>query len=176
MTDDRTRDHSPVTIHTESPAGDLSRLRIDRDTRRRAGAGCRGSSSLVLAAVGGRRVSDRPRLRRRAARAGGRVARATQVVTTPGGSTALPVLVATGYVVARRSSDVGVKTGGRLARLRFEEGTRVRKGEVIAEIEHADIDAQLEASRRAVAEAEAQLVRRSRRATRTCATWSGSAR
>ena len=69
----------------------------------------------------------------------------------------VPVLVATGYVVARHSSDVGVKTGGRMARLRFEEGTRVRKGEVMAEIEHADIDAQLEASRRAVAEAEAQL-------------------
>ena len=85
------------------------------------------------------------------------LARATQVMTAPGGSTDLPVLVATGYVVARHSSDVGVKTGGRLARLRFEEGTRVRKGEVMAEIEHADTDAQLEASRRAVAEAEAQL-------------------
>src|SRR4051794_22330709 len=85
------------------------------------------------------------------------VARATQVVTPRGGSTDLPVLVATGYVVARRSSDVGVKTGGRLAHLHFEEGTRVRKGAVIAEIEHADIDAQLEASHRAVAEAEAQL-------------------
>ena len=86
------------------------------------------------------------------------VARATQVVTTPGGSTDLPVLVATGYVVARHSSDVGVKVGGRIAHLRFEEGTRVRKGEVIAEIERADIEAQLEASRRMVAEAEAQLV------------------
>jgi HlyD family secretion protein len=86
------------------------------------------------------------------------VARATQVVTTPGGSTDLPVLVATGYVVARHSSDVGVKVGGRLARIKFEEGTRVRKGEIIAEIEHADIEAQLEASRRQVAEAEAQLV------------------
>ena len=85
------------------------------------------------------------------------IARATQMVATAGGSTDLPVLVATGYVVARHSSDVGVKTGGRLARLTFEEGTRVRKGEVIAEIEHADIDAQLEASRRAVAETEAQL-------------------
>src|SRR5439155_12013045 len=82
---------------------------------------------------------------------------ATQFVTTPGGSTALPVLVASGYVVARRSSDVGVKTGGRLAHISFEEGTRVRKGDVMAEIEHADIDAQLEAARRAVAESEAQL-------------------
>jgi RND family efflux transporter MFP subunit len=86
------------------------------------------------------------------------VARATQVVAAAGGSTDLPVLVASGYVVARHSSDVGVKVGGRLARLRFEEGTRVRKGEVMAEIEHADIDAQLEASRRSVAEADAQLV------------------
>ena len=84
-------------------------------------------------------------------------ARATQVVTTAGASSDVPVLVATGYVVARHSSDVGVKTGGRIARLKFEEGTRVRKGEVIAEIEHADIDAQLEASRRGVAESEAQL-------------------
>jgi RND family efflux transporter MFP subunit len=86
------------------------------------------------------------------------VTRATQVITAPGGSTDLPVLVATGYVVARRSSEVGVKTGGRLARLSFEEGTRVRKGEIIAQIEHAEIDAQLEAARRQVAEAEAQLV------------------
>ena len=74
-----------------------------------------------------------------------------------GGSDALPVLVATGYVVSRHSSDVGVKVGGRLAMLAVEEGTRVRRGEIIAEIEHADIDAQLEAARRAVAEAEAQL-------------------
>ena len=86
------------------------------------------------------------------------IAHAAQpVASTPGGSTDLPVLVATGYVIARRSSDVGVKTGGRLALIGFEEGTRVRKGQVIAQIEHADIDAQLEAARRGVAEAEAQL-------------------
>ena len=99
------------------------------------------------------------------------------MVAAPGGSTDLPVLVASGYVVARHSSDVGVKMGGRLAQLKFEEGTRVRKGEVIAEIEHADVDAQLEASRRAVAEARgAARRRRSRRATRTCATSIVSAR
>ncbi len=144
-----------MTIHTESPAGDLSRLRIDRDTgaRRRW---VPWAVLLVLAAVG---AALYPNARayvaeRRAPEV--ETARVTQVVTTPGGSTALPVLVASGYVVARRSSDVGVKMGGRLARLKFEEGTRVRKGEVIAEIEHADVDAQLEASRRTVAEGEAQ--------------------
>ena len=81
----------------------------------------------------------------------------TQVVQTAGQPAAVPVLVATGYVVARHSSEVGVKTGGRLASIGFEEGTRVRKGSVIAQLEHADIEAQLEAARRSVTEAEAAL-------------------
>ena len=146
-----------MTIHTDSPAGDLSRLRIDRDAApRRRWLPWLG---LVVLLAAGAAVYPKARAylnERRAPEVD--IARATQVVTTPGGSTDLPVLVATGYVVARHSSDVGVKTGGRIARLRFEEGTRVRKGEIMAEIEHADIEAQLEASRRLVAEAEAQLV------------------
>jgi HlyD family secretion protein len=146
-----------VTIHSQSSAGDLSRLRIDRDAPPRR----RWVLWLVLVLLAAASAAVYPRARaylaeRRAPEVD--VTRATQVVTTPGGSTDLPVLVATGYVVARRSSEVGVKTGGRLALLQFEEGTRVRKGEIIAQIEHADIEAQLEASRRQVAEAEAQLV------------------
>jgi HlyD family secretion protein len=146
-----------VTIHSDSPAADLSRLRIDRAAapRRRwlpwailvvlllAGAAVYPSALAYLA-------------ERRAPEV--ETARATQVTSAAaGGPTDLPVLVATGYVVARHSSDVGVKVGGRLARLGFEEGTRVHRGQVIAEIEHADVSAQLEASRRAVAEADAQL-------------------
>jgi len=146
-----------VTIHSDSPAGDLSGLRIDRDAPPRR----RWLPWLVLVVLLAAGAAVYPTARtyfneRRAPEVD--VARATQVVTTPGGSTDLPVLVATGYVVARHSSDVGVKVGGRIARLKFEEGTRVRKGEVIAEIENAEILAQLEASRRMVAEAEAQLV------------------
>jgi RND family efflux transporter MFP subunit len=144
-----------VTIQTDAPVGDLSRLRINRDTppRRR----WLGWVALVgvLAAAAAVYPKARAYLAQRQAPEVD-VAHATQVVAAAGGSTDRPVLVATGYVVARRSSEVGVKTGGRLARLKFEEGTRVRKGEVIAEIEHADIEAQLEASRRSVAEAEAQ--------------------
>src|SRR3954469_9920710 len=135
---------------------DLSRLRIDRDAppRRR----WLPWATLVVLAAGGAAAYPSARAyvaQRRAPEV--EVTHATQVVTTAGGTTALPVLVASGYVVARHSSDVGVKTGGRIAVLKFEEGTRVRKGEVIAQIEHADIEAQLEAARRAVAEAEAQL-------------------
>jgi HlyD family secretion protein len=146
-----------VTIHSQPSAGDLSRLRIDRDAPPRRP----WALWLILALLIAGSVAVYPRARSYMAERSAPevdVTRATQVVASPGGSTDLPVLVATGYVVARRSSEVGVKTGGRLARLQFEEGTRVRKGEIIAQIEHAEIDAQLEASRRQVAEAEAQLV------------------
>jgi HlyD family secretion protein len=145
-----------VTIHSDSPGVDLSRLRIDRDAPPRR----RWLPWLVLLVFVGAIAAVYPSARsyvaeRRAPEVD--VMRAAQVVASAGGSDARPILVATGYVVARHSSDVGVKTGGRLARIRFEEGTRVRKGEVIAEIEHADVEAQLEAARRTVAESEAQL-------------------
>jgi RND family efflux transporter MFP subunit len=135
---------------------DLSRLRIDRDAAPRR----RWLPWIVLLAIAAVGAAAYPSARsyvaeRRAPEV--EVARATAVAASSAGDAALPVLVASGYVVARRSSDVGVKTGGRIASLKFEEGTRVRKGAVIAEIEHADVGAQLEAARRAVAEAEAAL-------------------
>jgi RND family efflux transporter MFP subunit len=146
-----------VTIHTDTPAGDLTRLRIDRDNppRRRWVPW----AVLVVLALAGVAVYPSARtyvVERRAPEV--EIAHVTRLAPAPGGGLAeLPVLVATGYVVARHSSDVGVKVGGRIARLGFEEGTRVRKGQIMAEIEHADVSAQLEASRRAVTEAEAQL-------------------
>src|ERR1051326_2619844 len=144
-------------MHMSHPAADLSQLRIDRD----AGPHRPWLAWVIVAVIVAAAVAGYPAARtyvaeRRAPEVD--VVRATQVVpASDGGAAAMPVLVASGYVVARRSSDVGVKVGGRLAQIRFEEGTRVRKGEVIAEIEHADIDAQLEAARRTVAESEAQL-------------------
>ena len=136
---------------------DLTPLRIDRDRAPR----CRWLPWALLLGLAIVAAAVYPSARafveeRRAPEV--EVAHAVQpVASVPGGSAELPVLVATGYVIARKSSDVGVKAGGRLAAIRFEEGTRVHKGQVIAELEHADIEAQLEASRKAVAEAEAQL-------------------
>ena len=145
-----------MTINSEKPAGDLSRLRIDRDAAPRRPWFAWAVIAILVAAGAAAYPTARSYVAERRAPEV-EIAHATRVVASAGGSTARPVLVATGYVVARHSSDVGVKTGGRLARLKFEEGTRVRKGDVIAEIEHADIEAQLEAARRAVAESEAQL-------------------
>ena len=145
-----------MTIQSDPPAGDLARLRINRDAAPRR----RWVPWAVLVAICAAAYAVYPAARtyvaeRRAPEV--EIARATQMTPAAGGSADLPVLVASGYVVARHSSDVGVKSGGRIARLAFEEGTRVRRGAVIAEIEHADVEAQLEASRRAVAEADAQL-------------------
>ncbi len=137
-------------------ADDLATLRIDRDVARRR-PWLPWLLLLVLAA-GAALVYPSARAwvdERRAPEVD--VARATEIARAASGrADRRPVLVATGYVVARHSSDVGVKVGGRLAALGVEEGSRVRKGQIIAQIEHADIDAQLEAARRAVAESEAQ--------------------
>jgi RND family efflux transporter MFP subunit len=136
---------------------DLSQLRIDRDTapRRR----WLPWAALVLAVGVGIAVYPRARAlfdERRAPEV--EVARTAQVVPASGGGSArLPVLVATGYVIARRSSDVGVKVGGRIQTLDFEEGTRVRVGQIMARLEHADLDAQLAAAAAGIAEAETQL-------------------
>jgi HlyD family secretion protein len=138
-------------------ADDLATLHIDRDVARRRP----WLVWVVLVSLAAGAVLAYPSARewvdeRRAPEVD--VVKAAGIaMAASGGSEALPVLVATGYVVSRHSSDVGVKVGGRIAMLAVEEGTRVRRGEIIAEIEHADIDAQLEAARRAVTEAEAQL-------------------
>jgi RND family efflux transporter MFP subunit len=148
-----------VTTSEERSASvsDLSRLRIDRDVAPRRRWLSWVLLVVVIAVAGwfypsAREYYDRSRAPEV------EIARATQISSAAnGGSAAVPILVATGYVVARRSSDVGVKTGGRLQTLSFEEGTHVRLGEVIARIEHADLDAQLAASTAAVAESETQL-------------------
>jgi HlyD family secretion protein len=138
-------------------ADDLATLHIDRDVARRRP----WLVWVVLVSLAAGAVLAYPSAREwvdeRRAPEVDVVKAAAPATAASGGSDALPVLVATGYVVSRHSSDVGVKVGGRIAMLAVEEGTRVRRGEIIAEIEHADIDAQLEAARRAVTEAEAQL-------------------
>jgi len=148
-----------VTTSEERPVSvsDLSRLRIDRDSapRRRW---LPWVFLLVILALAAWFYPSAREYYNRSRAPEVEVARVSQITAAGnGGSTAVPILVATGYVVARRSSDVGVKAGGRLEMLAFEEGTRVRRGQVIARIEHADLDAQLAASSAAVAEAETQL-------------------
>src|SRR5262245_15238508 len=89
---------------------------------------------------------------------------ATEVETTTprversgGAPSGMPLLTASGYVVARRKAIVSAKIQGRLADLRVEEGARVGEGEIIARLESQDYDAQVRRAQAQVQQAEAQI-------------------
>jgi len=70
---------------------------------------------------------------------------ATVAWTSPSQSNA--VLTASGYVVAQRKAAVASKATGRLVTLSVVEGDRVKKNQIIAQLEDSDIRALLEQSR-----------------------------
>ena len=66
-------------------------------------------------------------------------------------------LTATGYLESRWQAAVGAKVPGRISSIPVEEGTKVKAGDVLAELEHSDLDAALASRKVAVDLAEAQL-------------------
>ena len=72
-------------------------------------------------------------------------------------SQAYTVLNASGYVVAQRKAAVASKGTGRLESLAVEEGTRVKKGQIIARLENADLQAALNQAQAQVKTAKANL-------------------
>jgi HlyD family secretion protein len=77
---------------------------------------------------------------------------------------AYAVLNASGYVVAQRKAAVSSKSTGRLAYLGVEEGSRVKKGQVMATLENEDLvatrnqaAAQIKEAQAALAQAQADL-------------------
>jgi RND family efflux transporter MFP subunit len=62
-------------------------------------------------------------------------------------SQAFTLLNASGYVEAQRKAAVASKATGRLVQLSVEEGSRVKKGEVLARLESGDMAASLEQAR-----------------------------
>jgi RND family efflux transporter MFP subunit len=80
-------------------------------------------------------------------------------------SRTITTLTASGYIVAQRKAALATKATAQLAWLGVEEGSRVTKGQVVARLESADVEAarqqaqhDLEAARFQVASAEAELV------------------
>jgi len=74
------------------------------------------------------------------------------------------LLNASGYVVAQRKAAVASKATGRLVWLGVEEGSRVKKGEVLLPIENADVlaaqsqaEATLESTRTSLTQARAEM-------------------
>lgn len=68
-------------------------------------------------------------------------------------------LVATGYVQARQKATVAPKVIGRVAKLHVDEGDEVKAGQLVAELESADAQAQLAQVRADVQAARAKVER-----------------
>jgi RND family efflux transporter MFP subunit len=67
------------------------------------------------------------------------------------------LLSAKGYIQSRHQAKIGTRGAGRVERILIEEGTKVKKGDVIAILEHNDLDALLESRKAMVKRSEAEL-------------------
>jgi RND family efflux transporter MFP subunit len=83
----------------------------------------------------------------------GRVA----TVAVESGRSADATVVATGYLESRRQARIGARSPGRMSIINVEEGSRVEAGQVLAVLEHADLDASLAAVEASLARAKAAL-------------------
>ena len=128
---------------------DISRLTIDRNSPARTrrfnwqpwaiGAAVLAAVAVAMTYVSGEKTVD------------------TVSVTTAYPYQASTLLNAAGYVVAQRKASVASKASGRLEWLGVVEGSRVRKGQLIARVENRDMVAQVEQAAANVLSARAEL-------------------
>ncbi len=78
-------------------------------------------------------------------------------VTVQKGRAADAVVVATGYLESRRQAKIGARAAGRIDAVFFEEGDKVARDELLAELDHKDMDAALAAATASVTRAKAAL-------------------
>ncbi|HPM80986.1 MAG TPA: efflux RND transporter periplasmic adaptor subunit [Candidatus Anammoximicrobium sp.] len=134
----------------------LAALKIDRSRRRR-----RVSPWVwvVLVVVFAGAVLS-PRLMRGLQVAEVSVAPAARISAAAGeAADGSPELTAAGYVVADRQSVLAAKFTGRLAKLNVAEAEFVKQGDVVAELDHSELDATIAQAEAEVAEAAAEVQR-----------------
>ncbi|MBI5761776.1 MAG: efflux RND transporter periplasmic adaptor subunit [Planctomycetales bacterium] len=78
-------------------------------------------------------------------------------VTVETGRSADATVVATGYLESRRQARIGARAPGRIQVVNVEEGSRVETGQILAVLEHADLEASLAAVEASLARAKAAL-------------------
>lgn len=126
---------------------DLGRLRINRDQpapgQTRALKWTAGLALLAVLFIAGTWLVLRP---------GPGIEVRVAVAEVSGGRSGSTGITANGYVVARTRASVSSRISGRLATLRVEEGSVVRRGEIMAQLENAEYLA-------AVTQAEAESLR-----------------
>src|SRR3954471_4146448 len=131
---------------------DLNKLKINRDARPAHVAPRRRRTWLIVAVViaivaiaAAVRIQTAP------------VAVETAAVATAYPSQSFVLLNATGYVVAQRKAAVASKATGRLEWLGVREGSRVKRGEVLARLENRDVTAAMEQAAANIKLAKANL-------------------
>src|SRR5689334_6630362 len=140
------------------PAADLSSLKIQDSARSKGSAGkvlayiSAGIGVLVL--LGGAFLAIRGRKPE------------VEVATarSAGGSEQITALNASGYVTPRRRATVAAKITGRVTGVYFDEGTRVKEGQLLSTLDDSDYKRALDAakadrdaSQAAIADLEVQL-------------------
>lgn len=137
----------------------LAALRIDRTRRRRRWSPWVWVVLVAIFAVG----VLAPRLMQALQVAEVGVASAVRISATTGeAEDGSPELTAAGYVVADRQSVLAAKFTGRLAKLNVAEAEFVKKGDIVAELDHAELDAAIAQAEAEVAEAAAEVQRLAR--------------
>jgi len=144
---------------------ELASLRIDRETPRRGKWGLWIFLLLLAAAASAAGlyiVRAKPELVNFAAVEVEAVPASVQ--TSGGASAGTPILTASGYLVARHQSVISSKIQGRLSGLYVEEGSYVKKDQVIARLEDSDFVAAINKSKADIEYARANLAEMQRQA------------
>ena len=142
-----------MSLEKEKVPADLSALRIRREPEK--ARGMRGwllLGAILIVAAGAAAYFLAGRSLR-----GKTVETVAASIVTEGQATTL--LSATGYIEAERKADLSPKITSRITQLNVTEGTRVKKGDVIARLDHTDLDAQLADAQAGWVNARAELAR-----------------
>jgi RND family efflux transporter MFP subunit len=137
-------------------SSDLASLKIDRSPPR-----SRSSllpkllwSVFALIALGALGVWAYPRIEAQLFKTEVKTGRITEVSPT----LAITSLTATGYVVAERRSKVGAHVSGRIQKLHVREGSQVKEGDLLVELDASDQRGNVAAAQARVASAEGRVV------------------
>ncbi len=140
----------------DSLSSDLASLKIDRNPPSRSGGGSWVKWLVwlaVLAGIGFGVKLAMPMLEAQVFKT--EVRTGTIIDVSP--SLALTSLTATGYVIAERRSKVGTNLPGRIASLLVREGSEVKAGDVLVELDAADYKSAVQASQARVLAAQARV-------------------
>ena len=80
------------------------------------------------------------------------------IVSVETGRSADATVVATGYVKSRQQARIGARATGRIEQVNVEEGSKVKAQDVLAMLEHADLDASLAAVKATAARSRSELL------------------